>query len=306
MGDHRIFLISLLRLFSCGAPLLGEGLSSVGIPTSSFLNLTLFLSLFGGTVLLGAKSIHKTNLILSLGMLLVFPILIFLGASEVSQSKLFLKPLSFEIAAIPILFGAFGYHNVIPSLSSSLGKEKKTLRAAILFGTFLAFLLYIVWQWLVLGSLSPQVLQDVLGKGLPVTYALAQGSSMKVFVLGQIFAFLALTTSFLGVSFSLVDFIQDGLEQGGRKVSRFLCVILSFFPPLFCVWINPHLFDRALGVAGGFGETLLNGILPVLLFLKVSKLKKFDLKKSHKIFLGALLFFSVWVILIEFSHLLLT
>jgi tyrosine-specific transport protein len=236
----------------------------------------------------------------------IFPTLIVLGSEEVALERLLLlNPFSVSLAAIPVLFGAFGFHNVIPSLSSYLQQEKKVLRGAVIFGTFLALLLYVIWQWLVLGTLSPAVLEGVRERGLPVTYALAEASSFKVFALGQVFAFLALTTSFLGVSFSLVDFIKDGFEQQGkRSFSRFFYVFLALFPPLLCVWINPHLFDRALGIAGGFGETLLNGVLPVLLFLKVQALRKTELKKRHKTFLGALLFFCVWVIFIEVSHLL--
>lgn len=295
-----LYYAFLVAYFSGGAPLLGFCLGLKG----TFLPLTLFTCLFGGLVLLGSKAIHRTNFILSLVMLIIFPALICLGSSSVSMERLFSEPLVLSSAAIPVLFGAFGFHNVIPSLSDSLGEDKRALRGAIIFGTFLAFLLYSIWQWMVLGSLSLESLKEILGKGLPVTYALAEGSKKQVFVVGQVFAFLALTTSFLGVSLSLVDFIRDGLEQKMRKISRSFCVFLALFPPLLCVLFNPHLFDRALGVAGGFGETLLNGILPVLLFVKIASLKKIELKKGHKAFLGILLLFSFWVISIEVSHLL--
>ncbi len=300
-----LYYAFLVAYFSGGAPLLGECLSYFNLPRSSSLELGLFVSLFGGIILLGTKIIHRANMLLSIGMLAIFPTLIVLGSEEVALERLLLlNPFSVSLAAIPVLFGAFGFHNVIPSLSSYLGQEKKALRGAVIFGTFLALALYVIWQWLVLGTLSPAVLEGVRERGLPVTYALAEASSFKVFALGQVFAFLALTTSFLGVSFSLVDFIKDGLEHGKRSFPRFFYVFLALFPPLLCVWINPHLFDRALGIAGGFGETLLNGVLPVLLFLKVQALRKTDLKKRHKTFLGALLFFCVWVIFIEVSHLL--
>ncbi len=300
-----LYYAFLVAYFSGGAPLLGEGLGYFNLPRSSALELSLFVFIFGGIILLGSRMIHRANLILSLGMLMVFPVLVFLGSQGVSQGNLLdLKPFSFSVAAIPVLFGAFGFHNIVPSLSTYLGQEKRVLRAAVIFGTFLAFVLYVIWQWLVLGSLSPKILKEVLEKGLPVTYALSQGSSSLVFVLGQVFAFLALTTSFLGVSFSLVDFIQDGIQQQKkREFSRFFCVFLALFPPLLCVWFNPHLFDQALGVAGGFGEALLNGILPVLFFLKMKSLRKMDLKNTHKAFFVFLLLFSIWVMFIEVFHL---
>jgi tyrosine-specific transport protein len=289
----------IVAYFAGGAPLLGKALFFLKMP--SMVEVFLFLALFGGIVLLGSKVISKVNLVLSLGMLIIFPSLISLGSHGVSQEKLFAEPFSFSMAAVPVLFGAFGFHNVIPSLTGYLGKEKRVLRTSLILGTFLAFLLYVVWQWLVLGSLSKEVLKEVLAKGLPVTYALAAASSSPIFLLGQTFAFLALTTSFLGVSLSLVDFIQDGfLQRNKQVVSRKLCTLLALLPPFVCVLLSPHLFDRALGIAGGFGEAVLNGILPVLLF---SKLKE-SLHRSAKTFLFCLYLFSLFVMFVELRHLL--
>ena len=129
---------------------------------------------------------------------------------------------------------------------------------------------YLAWQWLVLGSVSAATLQEVREQGLPVTYAFQTTSyGGLIYVLGQIFAFLALTTSFLGVGFSFVDFLQDGARESNRKISRAFCSFLTVFPPLVAVLLMPGLFEKALGVAGGFGESALNGILPVLLFIKM-------------------------------------
>jgi tyrosine-specific transport protein len=59
----------------------------------------------------------------------------------------------------------------------------------------------------------------------------------------------------------MVDFIADGLG----KMKRIVPICLTFLPPLIIAIIKPTLFDQALGVAGGFGEAFLNGLLPVLL-----------------------------------------
>jgi tyrosine-specific transport protein len=70
----------------------------------------------------------------------------------------------------------------------------------------------------------------------------------------------------LGVALSLVDFLGDGLKMNREKKSnRYFLVFLTFFPPFLCVIFDPTIFDRALGIAGGFGEAFLNGLLPVLL-----------------------------------------
>lgn len=38
---------------------------------------------------------------------------------------------------------------------------------------------------------------------------------------------------------------------------------LTFSPPFIFAAIYPLVFDKALGIAGGFGEAVLNGLFPV-------------------------------------------
>ncbi|MBM3199079.1 MAG: hypothetical protein FJZ58_07515, partial [Chlamydiae bacterium] len=295
-----LYYALLVAYFSGGAPLLGQFLSFLHL--SSWTEILLFVGVFGGIVCLGSRFISRVNTILSLGMIILFSLLVGMGSQGVMQERLFSQPFSLSMLATPVLFGAFGFHNVIPSLTSFLGAERKgILRASIIIGTTLALILYLVWQWLVLGSLSPDVLKQVLEKGLPVTYALASSSKMSIFVVGQIFAFFALTTSFLGVSFSLVDFIQDGFQHTRkRSMGRLTSTLLALSPPLLCVMLSPHLFDRALGVAGGFGEAILNGVLPVMLF---ARMKGVAIKRREKVFLFSLILFSLFVVLLEFAFL---
>jgi tyrosine-specific transport protein len=299
-----LYYALMVAYFSGGAPLLGMCLSSFGLSLSSGLEIALFTLCFGGIVALGARFIDKTNAVLSLGMLVLFPTLILLGKNEVCVDRLFANPLSFSVVAVPVLFGAFGYHNIIPSLTQYLSFDRKILRVSILLGTFLAFILYVVWQWFVLGSLSMEALADILSQGLPVTYALAKGGNSHIFVLGQTFAFFALTTSFLGVSFSLVDFIQEALGKRKFLNRRIYAICLALLPPLICVRLDPHLFDRALGVAGGIGESLLNGIYPVLLFFLVHRREQVPMKTRRKMFLLVLLLFSLFVMGVEIRNLL--
>ncbi|MBU6149407.1 MAG: hypothetical protein KGQ54_04355 [Verrucomicrobia bacterium] len=298
-----LYYALMVAYFSGGAPLLGMSLSALGLCLSSWQELMVFTVCFGGIVCLGARYIDKTNAIFSLGMLVLFPLLIFLGKDGVCVERLTAESFSFSLAAVPVLFGAFGYHNVIPSLTQYLGSDKKVLRASIVLGTFLAFILYIIWQWFVLGSLSSETITGVLAKGLPVTYALAERADARIFILGQVFAFFALTTSFLGVSFSLVDFIQEALSKKKYLRHKAYAMIFALLPPLICVVLDPHLFDQALGVAGGVGESLLNGVYPVLLFYLICKRRQERMSVLKKIFLLSLFLFSLLVMSIEIRHL---
>jgi tyrosine-specific transport protein len=82
--------------------------------------------------------------------------------------------------------------------------------------------------------------------------------------LGQFFAFFALVTSMLGVAFSMVDFLGDGLKMKRAGKQRGLLCAIVFLPPFILTVLDPSIFVTALGFAGGFGETFLNGLIPVM------------------------------------------
>ena len=49
-------------------------------------------------------------------------------------------------------------------------------------------------------------------------------------------------TSFLGVSLSLFDFLQDGIRQEATTLNPFYAVLLSFSPPEIAVSMHVALF----------------------------------------------------------------
>jgi tyrosine-specific transport protein len=269
-----LYYCLLVAYISGGAPLMGSLLQSAfGIKLDPVLCLTLFGVIFGGILWLGVKAIDRVNLILSIAMFTAFALLISNGSTEVAMTKLSQGSFSKLWFALPVLFSAFGYHNVVPSLCTYLNRDRKSLRLSLFLGTALALIVYLIWQWLILGSLSQEVINETLASGKPVTFALQSltGKS-SLFTIGQVFGFFALATSFLGVAFSVVDFLNDGLKWKGNK--RLLLVLLTFLPPGLCAALNPALFETALGIAGGFGEAFLNGLLPVVLAWKYRSLFK--------------------------------
>ncbi len=75
---------------------------------------------------------------------------------------------------------------------------------------------------------------------------------------------LAIITSMLGVAFSMVDFLADGIQINASKTApRLLLCLLVFVPPFLFSALDPAIFVTAIGFAGGFGEAFLNGLLPV-------------------------------------------
>lgn len=302
-----LYYCLIVAYFAAGAPMVASGIGKLlGLEIEGTLSFIVFGFLFGAIIALGAKWVNRTNLILSFGLILSYLVLIGVGAPEVSKNNLGQKNFSNALFALPILFSAFGYHNIIPSLVTYFGKEKRAIKLSIIIGSTIAFIIYCIWQWLVIGIIPLSGIEQTLAEGKPVTAALKMATGRHlIYDVGQAFAFFALATSLLGVSFSMVDFLADGMRVSRKGLKRVGLTFLVFFPPCIFVLIYPTIFDKALGIAGGIGEAILNGLIPIA-FVWIGRYKmglehKFGMHKPLLVFLGLLI---LMVIVIEIIQLL--
>lgn len=304
-----LYYCLLVAYFAGGAPMVGDVLSkALGIHLSGVALYALFGGFFALIVALGAKWIDRTNMILTVGLILSYIFLICLGAPQVNSSYLKGDEWPVAVYALPVLFSAFGYHNIIPSLVTYFGKEKKALKLSIILGTVLALFIYLIWQWLVIGIVPMDKIAEALKEGKPVTAALQHATGkVWIFLIGQAFAFFALTTSLIGVAFSVVDFLADGMKINRHGWRRFVLSAMTFFPPFVMVTLYPTIFDKALGIAGGIGEAILNGLIPVA-FVWVGRYFK-HLLPSQTQFISTRLFLSfiscmiIFVMILEIVNL---
>lgn len=266
-GGMFVFLYYCLMIayFAAGAPLLADAFSTIGFSFTGWEMFALFGILFGIIVAIGPKSIDRVNIIMSIAMIAAWFILIGSGSEEVETLRLKFTKWPAMVMAMPVLFSAFGFHNVIPSLCTYLKRDKKSLRFAVFWGSFLPLIVYVVWQWLVIGAVPQEVLAKTSEEGTAITSTFGSVTGNPVFAnVGRFFAFFAIVTSTLGVAFSMVDFLGDGFKIKERKgLRRIGLTLLTFIPPFILATLNPGIFTTALGVAGGFGEAFLNGLLPI-------------------------------------------
>ncbi len=309
-GGMFVFLYYCLMVayFAAGAPLLADALSTVGLSLSGWEMFAVFGFLFGMIVAIGPKSIDRVNIMMSVAMIAAWFILIGSGGGEVRTARLSYTKWPAMVLAMPVLFSAFGFHNVIPSLCTYLKRDKKSLRFAVFWGSFLPLIVYAVWQWLIIGVIPQEVLAKTLKEGTPITRAFGSVAGNPTFVMvGRFFAFFAIVTSTLGVAFSMVDFLGDGFKIEERKgLRRIGLTLLTFTPPFILAVLNPGIFTTALGVAGGFGEAFLNGLLPIgLLWVgKYTWKLKADLAwLENKGALTFLTLYALFVVVLEVYHL---
>lgn len=229
----------------------------------------LFLFVFGPIVYVGARLIGRLNILLMGGLIATFLIFVLLGFRYVSAENLVTQNWILSLKTLPIAFAAFGFQGTVPSLSRYLDYDKNKSRKAILWGSFLAFITYVIWHWLILGIVptdGPDGLAETLAAGGTAVEPLKSAlESPTIFVVSEFFAFFALVTSFLGVTLGLRDFLADGLKIEKTPMGRIFICLLIFIPVLICALIYPGIFLEALGFAGGYGGALLLGLLPILM-----------------------------------------
>jgi tyrosine-specific transport protein len=261
---------SLVAYTAAGGNLMMFGSSNMlGWELSKELGCMLFILIFGSVIYLGNHFVGRVNSILFIALIVAYIALMGTGLSEVKPELLFHRNWSTAFLAIPLLLTTFSFQTMLPSLTPYLKRNVKSLRWAIIGGTTLTFVVYLLWQWLVLGIVpihGPNSLIKALEMGEPVTQFLrVHMQSNVVSTIAEYFAFFALVTSFLGIALGLFDFLADGLKIKKAGWGNVILALLIIIPVFIFAAYYERIFLIALDTTGGFGDSILNGILPVLM-----------------------------------------
>jgi tyrosine-specific transport protein len=228
-----------------------------------------FVLLFSPFVYLGAHLVSRINIFLMIGLIGSFVVFLILGYRYVELERLEYSHWLFALNSMPIAFTSFAYQGIVPTLTRYLHYNTRQIRLAIILGSLIPLVTYIIWEWLILGIVpifGPESLSEALNNGQTAIDPLrTMLKNPIIYLVGQCFAFFAMVTSFLGVSLGLVDFLADGLKISKTSWNTCLLCLLVFVPPLFFAYTHPHVFLKALDYAGGFGCALLLGVLPILM-----------------------------------------
>jgi tyrosine-specific transport protein len=298
---YLLLLYSLTAAYISGsAPLFIQGTAFLTgwTPPNWLAPLPLFF-LFGIFVYLGTKSVDRVNRILMMGLVLCYILLVCFLTPHINPTYLLPFKVSSAWSALPILFTSYGFHIIIPTLTTYLNHDKKRLRYAIFIGSLIPFIVYAVWELLILGVVpleGEHGLQMAWTQGsssvAPIEYAL---QNPFITTMANLFSFFAILTSFLGVSLSLSDFLAEGLNMHKFSWGRELACLLTFAPPIFFVYLYPQGFILALQYAGLFVAILLC-IFPALMAWKLPQYKSVP----RKLLLYAMILIASLVVLSDF------
>jgi tyrosine-specific transport protein len=226
------------------------------------------LLLFGAFVYAGTASSDYLNRILMLGLVITYSTLAFFLPSHVATENFMHCDWNASLTAFSIVITSFGFHIIIPMLCSYLDYKPKALFLALMIGSALPLLVYLIWEILILGIIplfgEHSITQAWINDSLVTQPLQALLSSPWIATAARFFSFFSIVTSFLGVSLSLTHFLSDGLKIKKTHSGRLLICLLAFVPPLAFVLTGTRHFYMALEYAGIFVALLL-GIYPVLM-----------------------------------------
>lgn len=274
------------------------------IKLPSWVSAISFTAILGSSVFLGTKIVDYFNrsLISIKGVLLLVTLVLVLphidldklvAAQNIEQAK-------YLWIAAPIFMLSFFYHSVIPSLRIYIGDKPLELKRIVIYGATISLIIYLLWLAATLGTVP------LFGDNSFASLAQSKGSvgefvqTMATIINNKwiassisCFSSIAMTTSFLGVTLGLFDFLADGFKVPNTKSGRSKTAVLTFLPPLMLAVFYPKGFALALYCAAIF-IAIISLILPPLMVYRLRKNP--NLKSPYRMFGGNALFALVLII----------
>lgn len=214
----------------------------------------------------GMKSTGKAELILiSLLFLVVISITLFSYQNLNFNNFTFFDFSKFFLPYGIILFAMMG-SPAIPEMQEVLGKDKQLMKKAIIVGTCIPIILYIVFTFLIMGLVGVDQFEVLAPNERIATVALSMYAHPLLGIFANILAILSMFTSFLTLGTALAQ-----VYEYDYAISRSLSMLLTFAIPVIIVIFNLTTFIAVLGITGAVAGGL-DGILITLMYWKAKVL----------------------------------
>lgn len=285
IGIAFVLYILLYAFFSASGSILNKLFAS---SIEAYFSVTLgqagFSFIFGALVAVlvwtGTKAVGRMCAILIIAMGISFALVTGGLLAELNPKQLFTLStgeLQFALPALPYFVTAFACTALVPSLVSYYHKDRVLIKQSFLWGTLIALIIYALWNAAVFGILDRQAMLTVIAAGgnmgelvssLQSNTSQMQGQSLDYLL--ALFSCFAISTSFLSIGVSLVDFLSDRFDFTNTGFGRGKAVMFSFAPPAILSLAAPNGFVLAIGYAG-LAVLFCFYFIPALIALKPSK-----------------------------------
>ena len=262
-----LFLVNtlLVAYISKGGELLD--LLSGHTMSASVASLVFTLGL-GGLLWKGSeKTVDMTNRAFTSILLFLFGGLL-LGGAQSAQFSTLLQQQDWtqEWSALPVVFLALVYHDLVPVLCKYLGWNKRKIRTALVCGSLVPLSLFLAWDAVAL-ALVPGAVNVIEAGGAidPIRVLIETQGDLAGSAIG-IFSLLAVTTSFMGTTLGLSEYMKAELTKWFKKPkqqqqetvvgetevemdAKLLAMMMALTPPTLAAFSSPNLFFAATRIA---------------------------------------------------------
>lgn len=235
----------------------------------------IFAILLAAFVWFSTKAVDRFSTVLIAGMVISFVLSISGLVSSVKSEVLFdtlsstdTQYLPYALVALPVCLVSFGFHQNVPSLVKYYNRDASKVARSVFIGTAIALGIYMLWQFAIQGNLPRSSFGPVIEKGGDIAALLntlsATLETTYIAVALKFFAYMAIASSFLGVTLGLFDYIADLFGFDDSKLGRTKTALVVFLPPLILSLEYPYGFVIAIGYAG-LAATIWAAIVPAML-----------------------------------------
>ncbi|KMJ44087.1 tryptophan permease [Xenorhabdus khoisanae] len=258
---------------SAGSSIIVHNIEHI-IPVKQSVAGLIFAFIVAFIVWLSTKAVDRLSTILIGGMVITFIMSVGGMFTEVKPAILFDQAnteanyLPYALVALPYLLASFGYHGNVPGLIKYYHKDSKAVARSLLYGTLITLVIYILWQYVIQGNIPREAFKQIIADGGNIGNLLQQmdntSNNATVTQFLNAFSYMALTSSFLGVSLGLFDYLADFFKFDDSGKGRFKTALITFIPPTVLALIFPNGFLYAIGFAG-LAATIWAVIIPALM-----------------------------------------
>ena len=282
VGKHFMFISMIIGIYGAIiAYIMGGGLALSSIlGLDPFLCSIIFFGIISWMIYIGLEAIERSEAFVMPVIILITLIIFFLALLKINPANL--SGFSFSKMLVPygVILFAFMGTSAIPEMSEELAKDKKYMKKAIIIGSIIPLVIYILFATSIVG---------VLGSGTHEIGALGLAAILgeKMAFIGALFALLTVSTSFMVLGLALKE-----LFWYDYKITKNTSWLLACFVPfiIFLLLRKIASFTTVLDVTGIITGAII-GILVVIMAINAKK--KSERKPEYSIYINKFIAFVI-------------
>ena len=271
-----LYVLTYAYIF-VGGDLTAQNLSAMGQTVPLPVGQLLFFTVLALCVVWSSRWVGRLTSVLLGGMVITFLLATgpLLGSAQWpllldSDAAAGTRYWPYVLTALPVCLASFGFHGNVASLYKHYRGDAAKVAKALWLGTLLALLIYVLWQLAIQGNLPRHAFAPVIAADGQVSVLIAEitryggHAAAGMGKMLSLFAYMAIATSFLGVTLGLFDYLADLCGWGDDAAGRSKTAALTFLPPLLACLLFPTGFVTVIGYVG-LAAAVWTALVPAML-----------------------------------------